>query len=243
MSGLNEFQIIAKEMPFYNLSDRQFNAIVGNWSREIDLDADLYKLIPNPDKFDENDSEFMLSTPSSNYYSIDDMNKMLKDAGSKALSLIHCNVRSLPKNLTHVSDLINILSRKPDVVGISETKLNENSVDNIDLLGYNFYQTDSNTNAGGVGMYVSKDLVVIPQPDIDFHSDYTESCWIEIDSGFSKKHLLIGCTHRHPGGNIDKFTTDLEELFDKNNLHNHYDIYIIGDINIEFFQIYQSSTY
>ena len=143
MSGLNEFQIIAKEMPFYNLSDRQFNAIIGNWSREIDLDADLYKLIPNPDKFDENDSEFMLSTPSSNYYSIDDMNKMLKDAGSKALSLIHCNVRSLPKNLTHVSDLINILSRKPDVIGISETKLNENSVDNIDLLGYNthFYNT------------------------------------------------------------------------------------------------------
>ena len=78
-------------------------------------------------------------------------------------------------------------------------------------------------------------MVAIPRPDIDFHSDYTASCWIEIDSGFRKKHLLFGCIYRHPGGNIDNFTTDLEELFDKNNLHNH-DIYIIGDINIDFFK-------
>ena len=84
----------------------------------------------------------MLSTQSSDYYSIDNMNKMLKDAGPKALSLIHCNIRSLQKNQTLLSDLINILSSRPDIIGISETKLNENSVHNIDLLGYNFYQTD-----------------------------------------------------------------------------------------------------
>ena len=72
MSSSNETLIIENEMAFYNLSDHQFNAIIGNWSREIDLDGDLYKLIFNPDKFDENDSEFMLNTPSSDYYSIDD---------------------------------------------------------------------------------------------------------------------------------------------------------------------------
>ena len=236
MSSSNETLIIENEMPFYNLSDHQFNAIIGNWSREIDLDADLYKLIPNPDKFDENDSEFMLNTPSSDYYSIDDINKMLKDAGPKALSLIHCNVRSLSKNLALLNDLISILSSKPDIIGISETKLNENSVDNIDLLGYNFYQTNSSTNAGGVGIYVSKDLISIPRPDIDLRTDCTESCWIEIDPGFRKKHLLIGCIYRHPRGNIDSFTTKLEELFEQNNLHNRYDVYIVGDINIDFFK-------
>ena len=123
MSSSNETLIIENEMPFYNLSDRQFNAIIGNWSREIDLDGDLYKLIPNPDKFDENDSEFMLNTPSSDYYSIDDMNKMLKDAGPKALSLIHCNIRSLSKNLALSNDLISILSSKPNIISISETLL------------------------------------------------------------------------------------------------------------------------
>ena len=177
----------------------------------------------------------MLSTPSSDYYSIDDMNKMLKDAGPKALSLIHCNIRSLQKNQTLLSDLIKILSSRPDIIGISETKLNENSVHNIDLLGYNFYQTDSNTNAGGVGMYVSKDLLAIPQLDIDLHTDCTGSCWIEIDPGSGKKHMLIGCIYRHPWGNIDNFTTELEELFEKNKLHNYYDVYMIGNINIDFF--------
>ena len=181
MSRSNEIQIIAQEIPFYYLSDRQFNAIIGNWSLEIDLDADLYKLIPNPDKFNENDSEFMLNTPSSNYYSVDDMNKLLNNAGPKALSLIHCNIRSLTKNLTLLSDLISVLSSKPDIIGISETKLNKNSVDNIDLLGYNLYQTDSNTNAGGVGIYVSKDLLTVPQPDIYLHTECTELCWIDID--------------------------------------------------------------
>ena len=106
------------------------------------------------------------------------MNKMLRDAGPKVLSLIHCNVRSLQKNQTLLSDLINILSSRSDIIGISETKLNENSVDNIDLLGNNFYQTDSNTNGGGggVGMYVSKDLLAIPRLDNDLHTDCTESC-------------------------------------------------------------------
>ena len=154
------------------------------------------------------------------------------------MSLTHCNVRGLQKNQTLLSDLINILSSRPDIIGIAKTKLNENSVDNIDLLGYNFYQTDSNTNLepGGVGMYVSKDLLAIPRLDIDLHTDCTESCWIEIDPGSGKKHLLIECMYRHPWGNIDNFTTELEELFEKNNLHNYYDVYMIGDINIDFFK-------
>ena len=37
-------------------------------------------------------------------------------------------------------------------------------------------------------------------------------------------------------GNIDSFTTKLEELFEQNNLHNRYDVYIVGDINIDFFK-------
>jgi hypothetical protein len=161
---------------------------------------------------------------------------MLDQAGSKALSIIHCNIRSLSKNISLLSDLANTFSRKPDIIGISETKLSQNSVTNIDLLGYNFYQTDSNTNAGGVGIYVANDLSSIPRPDIKFHTDLIESCWVEVDPGFGKKHMLIGCIYRHPSGIIDKFTTNLEELFERINQSNRYDVYIVGDINIDFFK-------
>ena len=113
MSSFEDNQLLAEELPFNNLTHQQFNAIIGNWSREIDID--LYQLIPNPDKFDENDSEIMLNTPVSNYCTVDDMQKMLDQAGSKALSIIHCNIRSLSKNISLLSDLANTFSRKPDI--------------------------------------------------------------------------------------------------------------------------------
>ena len=40
------------------------------------LGVDLYKILPNPDKFDETDPDLMLSTPSSEYYSITDANNL-----------------------------------------------------------------------------------------------------------------------------------------------------------------------
>ena len=44
--------------------------------------------------------------------------------------------------------------------------------------------------------------------------------------------MLIGCIYGHPRRNIDSFTTKLEEPFEPNNC---YDVYIVRDINIDFF--------
>ena len=41
--------------------------------------VDLYKILPNPDKFDESNPDLMLSTPSSEYYSIIDADNLLAD--------------------------------------------------------------------------------------------------------------------------------------------------------------------
>ena len=38
--------------------------------------VELYKILPNPDKFDESDPDLMLSTPSPEYYSITDANNL-----------------------------------------------------------------------------------------------------------------------------------------------------------------------
>ena len=67
---------------------------------------------------DETDSHYMLNTPISNYCSVDKVNQMLNYANPKALSVIHCNVRSLTKNVSLLSDLVSTLSRKPDIIGI-----------------------------------------------------------------------------------------------------------------------------
>ena len=57
-------------LPFYNLDNREFSLVVGNWSRHIHelMGLDLYNLLPNPDKNDEADPDLMLINPQSEYY-------------------------------------------------------------------------------------------------------------------------------------------------------------------------------
>ena len=61
--------------------------------------VDLYKILPNPDKFDESDPDLMLSTPSSEYYSITDANNLLADVDNDSIFLFHCNIKKSSKNL------------------------------------------------------------------------------------------------------------------------------------------------
>ena len=65
----------------------------------MDSNIDLYKLLPNPDKLDESDPDHMLDNICSDYYQSEKVDRILKIKGPKLLSLLHCNIRSLPKNL------------------------------------------------------------------------------------------------------------------------------------------------
>ncbi len=121
-------------------------------------DIDLFNVIPNPDKFDERDPDNMLNLPSSNYYSVNKLNNSLNMlTNKKSISLFHCNIRSLPKNLNLLEELIYSLDVKPDILAVSETKLNDKTV----IRQYQFFHTDSKTAGGGTGLYISKDMHMI----------------------------------------------------------------------------------
>ena len=168
--------------PFNDLDEREFRFVLGsgNVSDFINSGVDLYKILPNPDKFDESDPDLMLSTPSSEYYSITDANNLLADVDNDSIFLFHCNIRSLAKNFELLHDLLYCFDNIPDVVAVTETRINCNSSANIDLPNYKFYSTDSKTMAGGVGIYISSSLNAIHRSDLSFNSVEAESCWIEI---------------------------------------------------------------
>ena len=222
-------------LPFHTLSDREFCALFGCWSGRIELKdvTDLYNIFDNPDKFDECDPDMMLSAPCSNYNSVSDTNKLIKKSTRKSFSMFHCNIRRLRKNLNLLEEMLGSLEVKPDVIGITETKLNELSTSNIDLPSYTFYHTNSATNAGGAGLYVANNLCVIPRPEIKFDMNLVESCWIQIDAGNSNKPILVGCIYRHPTDNLSELTDKFNDII-KSLDHNRYQIYICGDINIDF---------
>ena len=61
-----------------------------------------------------------------------------------------------------------------------------------------------------------------------------KSCWVEINPCNGKAPILIGSIYRHPGANIEEFTKHLDDLIIK--LQKRYQLYILGDMNIDFFK-------
>ena len=108
------------------------------------------------------------------------------------------------------------LDRRPNIIAISETRLKENSVSNIELPQYYFFHHDSPTAAGGAGFYVSKNWKSIPRPNVQLNVELVKSCWVEVDPFNGKAHVVIGCIYRHPTANIlDDFARKLDELIKK----------------------------
>jgi hypothetical protein len=58
-----------------------------------------------------------------------------------SLSILHCNIRSLPKNLNILEDILYSLVYAPNVLGITGTKLHEETCSNVDIKNYNFFHT------------------------------------------------------------------------------------------------------
>ena len=148
------------------------------------------------------------------------------------MSIFHCNTRSLPKNLNLLNDILLTLKIPPDIIAISETKLNENTPDNIAIPGYTFLGTNSQTNAGGVGLYISENIVFVRRQDLEVSANSLESCFIKVQRR-KHKNMIIACIYRHPHNNCVEFQDMLRDKLDHiNNLG--LEALIAGDININF---------
>ena len=62
-------------------------------------------------------------------------------------------MRNLFKNITMLNDILVTFKKAPDIIAISETKLNDYYLSNISIPGYSFFNANSKTSAGGVGIY------------------------------------------------------------------------------------------
>jgi len=71
------------------------------------------------------------------------------------VSYFHFNVRSLGKNKYKLDDVFLMTEVNPTFIAISETKLKPNFNVNIDIPGFNFVHNPSQTNSGGVDLYIN----------------------------------------------------------------------------------------
>ena len=90
------------------------------------------------------------------YTSADNLINLNNKNIDNELSFLHVNIRSLTKNVSLLEELLFSYKILPDIIGISETKLNKNSnINSILLNGYKFHFLNSQSNAGGVGLYIN----------------------------------------------------------------------------------------
>ena len=161
------------ELPFSNLDDKEFENLQDN---------DYYVQCRTPDSFTSSilTNSNMLPDFFENY----NLNDFL---------LLHLNTRSLSKNFNELHELICSMQIQPDIVGITETKLNVNSnLDLVHISGYKFYSCNSLSFSGGVAIHAKNSLQIKIRNDINLYSIDFESIWIETSSVNDKNSTLIG---------------------------------------------------
>ena len=154
---------------------------------------DIFKdVLASPDKNDS--SEYLYETRfESKYFSIKKSGKLFNEAAKQiGFSLLHCNTRSVGKYVPLLHDILLTVETRPDVIAISEPKTNENSNVNMNLPGYNFVNTNSKSQAGGVGLYLANKLEFSRKTDLDISHNGIESCWVQL-SCHKQKNIVIGC--------------------------------------------------
>ncbi|CAH1239100.1 Hypp5710 [Branchiostoma lanceolatum] len=153
-----------------------------------------------------------------------------KKEHKKGLMLTHQNIRSLPAKHTDLQ----ILSAESqmDIIGLTETHLNEHFPDNIiQLPGYILLRKDRGSrHGGGIAMYIKDSLAFKERNDLCV--DGLEALWIELTPPKSK-HLLLCCAYRPPNDNnfFTAFRQSLEKASDTN-----LEVTIMGDLNCNLLQ-------
>ena len=147
--------------------------------------------------------------------------------------IMHLNISSLQKHFDELYDLILNLTIQPDILCITETRIADVPLTNIELPGYKFFHCNSPTVVGGVAIYIQHDTTFDLIKSTKLGVAGVEEMWLEfsdIDSFHSKR--ILGCIYRHPScNNEEEFLQKLNDcLADLNLEHKQY--YIIGDMNV-----------
>ena len=153
-----------RELPFHDLHHQEFIRATGAWVHHTPTSLlnskDLFQdTIESPEKNDDLQGISHENYSESKYYTIKQSGTLFQKAKRKnGFSMLHLNMRSLPKNLSLLEDFITTVEEAPEIIAISETKLKENNIHNISIPGYSFINTNSRTAAGGVAIYIANEL-------------------------------------------------------------------------------------
>ena len=130
-----------------------------------------------------------------------------------------------------MEELLIELGSCPEILAITEAKLNDDELNYTSILSYSFVCCNSSTNAGGVAFYTLNSLKFNRRDDLEFNSDYSENLFIEVNLTKSKI-FITRVIYRHPTSSFTKFQKQFFLTLNKS-AHDNLDFVICGDYNID----------
>lgn len=191
-----------------NINDLIFRPLDVNDLDEIDPLDDL-----DPDKNYLNEN---LGTKSvSDYYDINSfITKITNKVGAQnSFSIMHANIRSLPKNQGQLEQLLEMLNFEFEVIGLTETWLHKDNAHIYNMNNYSHcYSHRSNKKGGGVSLYIKEGSTYKKRDDLGVTNNDYEALWVEIKPKSEKEqNKIIGVIYRAPNSDINKFNDYLSE--------------------------------
>lgn len=206
---------------------------------ECGVDVPLDEI--DPDIQYLNDSCFVKNFGNSNYYKEDMFNGNYAQMtnNNDYFSIIHMNIRSVPKHLDDFTQYLTNLQHSFRIIGLTETWLKEDNSFMGNINGYNCeYTCRHNRTGGGVSMYVQSGLLYKRRRNLEMSQDGTESVVLELDKQQIKlsKNVLIAVIYRPPNKDIASFNKELDDLLSITKKEQKF-MYIMGDFNINLLNV------
>ena len=169
--------------------------------------------------------------PSTEYYTPSEVSQInLK----KSDLYIHLNIFSLSYYIDELHLLLSQMKHRPKIIAISESRIRKNKelLSNINITGYDFEYTYSESEKGGTLIYVSQDLKYKNRKDLIISkSKELELTFVEIIIK-NKRNMIVGCIHKHPNMSISELNSDfLVLLLNKISLEKK-EVILLGENNI-----------
>ena len=172
----------------------------------------------------------------SKYYDIEQYNTSFRNNIDNLLSVLHFNIRSLGKNGNEMTAFLQTLTKQPEVIALSESFLDSNSIDEISINGYQgFHSIRGTSKRGGVSIFVKNGIDANFIEEFSFINDEIEICTVLIN--ISDKKYTISCIYRprYKHHMVNEFSKQLKKLLNNPTLKKSNTI-LLGDFNINLLE-------
>ena len=201
---------------------------------EVNDDPSIHESSHDPDYHYYNMSNQLRSA--CDYHTEDSFNIYCtnKNVGNNNFSILHANIRSVPKNLGDLELYLSNLNNDFSVLALSETWLKDSTLDHYGLHGYNSeHNVREGKIGGGVSLFLKDGIEYIKRDDISIMDASIECIFVEIDKLYfhSQRNIVVGVIYRPPGADLDVFNQSLSDILSCIGTGNK-SCYIAGDFNI-----------